>query len=216
MIELRKPDIEGATRLLRESREQCVLCFPPKDRVIAETDNFVVMAGLGPITMGYSLLFPKDHIPSYSRLPSHLWDEFLAAEQRLKSSLEVFAPFVVRYEHGQIGGCLVDGEVGTRHCYHAHRVFVPWHAPLDIEPELPGRKVLLERPRDLEGIEEHYIMCDDKVFVIPDDTTLVSQYMRRWLLRDLGREREHCWAQFPRSDEARDAVTTLRALWESR
>lgn len=210
-----QPDLESAAKLLSEGRSRCILCDPPEDRVVARTENFVVMAGLGPIRPGYALLFTRTHVPAFSHLPDELWDEFRQMEERLRSCLSAFGPHLVRYEHGQIGSCLVEGEGSTRHCHHAHRVFVPWNEPLEVEPDLPGTRVALESPRQLTEIREHYIFLDDQVFVIPDGTVLPSQYMRRWLLRELGREREYCWAQYPRHGDALIVAAELRELWSS-
>ena len=45
--------------------ETCRFCYPPeKERILYATENFYVMASLGPIVEGYLLIVSKKHIPA--------------------------------------------------------------------------------------------------------------------------------------------------------
>lgn len=49
--------------------ETCRFCYPPeKERILYATENFYVMASLGPIVEGYLLIVSKKHIPACANI----------------------------------------------------------------------------------------------------------------------------------------------------
>jgi diadenosine tetraphosphate (Ap4A) HIT family hydrolase len=91
------------------------------DRIIAEDEKFVLIAGVGAISPGYLLLLPKGHVRCFSHLPqsdlssAEIWDQNIR-----KNVSSAFGEPVV-FEHGSTsstanaGGC-ID---------HAHIHYVP-------------------------------------------------------------------------------------------
>lgn len=55
--------------------------------IIRETSNFICIAGIGALTTGYVLIFPKVHISSIGSLPENLFLELKKEKQMVRKSL---------------------------------------------------------------------------------------------------------------------------------
>ena len=67
--------------------ETCRFCYPPeKERILYVTENFYVMASLGPIVEGYLLIVSKKHIPACANIPNEIFQEYLDLKEKVKVS----------------------------------------------------------------------------------------------------------------------------------
>jgi ATP adenylyltransferase len=83
------------------------------NKVLFESENFIVIPSLGSLVKGWLLIVPKRHVLSFSYLPSDLYLELEVLVQRLGLILEKeFGPITI-FEHGSSMrnspvGCGVD------------------------------------------------------------------------------------------------------------
>jgi len=116
------------------SKEDCAFCNRTKfeERIIAEIDNFYVVASLGQITEGgYTLLIPKEHTPCMAALDASRAKSAISIAIKIRNAVSKefrFNPFkkypVTMFEHGVVGQSVK----------HAHLHFLP--AVLDITPKV--------------------------------------------------------------------------------
>lgn len=100
------------------------------NRIIFESDNFVVVPSLGQIVEGYLLIISKKHYTSIGEIPPGLHDELDTVCQKVRKILFDSYGMPLFFEHGpsckrQKGGSCID---------HAHLHVVP--VQIDILPEL--------------------------------------------------------------------------------
>jgi len=77
--------------------------IPVVDRIIQETDNYIVFETLGQITEGHSLIAPREHYPCIGALPESLFDELIELKQELGMRITKTYSKPIYFEHGVIG-----------------------------------------------------------------------------------------------------------------
>src|SRR4051812_8347482 len=92
--------------LIDDPSEGCFLCQPEEWRVIFEGKSVRLIAGLAPLTPGYILLAPKEHVNTVADLDDGTLCEFLAVAELTTGILQQhYGPGYTAYEHGKIGAC---------------------------------------------------------------------------------------------------------------
>lgn len=195
----------NAEGLLELSQDVCFLCEPEAWRVIHEGSHVRVLAGTGPLCLGYAIVASKNHVHTVADLDARTFSEFHVLASRLVTALaHVFGPGYTAYEHAKIGSCLLTeaaGDVST-YCHHAHRVFIP--QSVDCFDEV-GRYFRNHHPlpdpagiRALNGAEYVFVESSDGFQPIArhaftEGAGIQSQFMRRILSRRLGRKDSWDW-----------------------
>lgn len=174
----------------------CVFCNEKnfKDRIVAENDDWYVVATLGQITDGgYVMLIPKIHIScirSVKYLSIKTKQSFLDLVERTVFAIaKEYDNFVTMFEHGKVGQT-----VG-----HAHLHFLP--ANIDIT-----KRVKLDFPDsqveevDLSSFEQDkpYLMWTENNFnkiLLCWDPPAEPQYLRLVIAELLGRPERGNWKQ---------------------
>jgi len=134
------PDQLNDTHL---SERSCFLCEPLRDWIYCGNEQFLCMAGLGPLMDGYSVLASREHLHSMIDMPA----EPVNAYEDLK--LEVRARLMALYgkpciftEHGRVPVCdYHDNRANERHCYHAHQLAFVGNLDLSHALERPAFRV---------------------------------------------------------------------------
>lgn len=105
----------------------CFLCAPNARLVFWTGASFLAMAGLGPVTDGYSLIGTRDHVKSMADVDdrdSEGRDDALAMVRRNLSRL--FGEPCLITEHGRVPVCKDnDHHRHDAHCFHAHFLAFP-------------------------------------------------------------------------------------------
>lgn len=87
--------------MTERSNDGCVFCDRDlfNDRIIAETDNFYVIVGIGIVAPGHVMIVTKKHYKCFGELPDKLEEEFQELKSRLigKMIKEFSEPFLVEY-----------------------------------------------------------------------------------------------------------------------
>ncbi len=87
------------------------------DMIVYESQNFVVVPGLGPLAPGYLMIMTKDHYLSLAQIPKNLMEEYLEVEKDIESILkDMYNEDVGFYEHGTGP----NGAVGLKSIVHMH------------------------------------------------------------------------------------------------
>lgn len=182
----------------------CFLCDPEDWRIILETSNFLLLAGLGPLRRGYVILAPKEHIETMACLDQKNWLELRFLDGLIQSALQnTYGIGCLSYEHGKIGSCLtVETSQNKRsYCFHAHRVYVP--VTIDL-PETLAPNFLKIVPissfEDLAALKaEEYIFAavhgteNSQSWAFLSPTGIGSQFMRRVITERLGLRKNFKW-----------------------
>jgi diadenosine tetraphosphate (Ap4A) HIT family hydrolase len=174
-------------------------------RQLAETSNFVVIAGLGALSEGYILIVSKAHYRSMGYLGKvEFFDELssLMVEARYVCQ-DIYGSTFVFFEHGthseskRAGGC-VDHS-------HIHGCPLACHQLQSIRDRLARDfdEVRFQRLEFLESVIRSgspYLLLDvgdDSKFLYRVPDNLPSQYLRRIWASEIGRPDEWDWAVFP-------------------
>lgn len=122
------PNSEYCGLVNENPAEGCFLCDPEAWRIIFETQNFQVVAGLGPLCAGYILVATTDHVETLAQIPANHMAEFLLLDRLVREALAAFyGNGLSSYEHGKVGSCMsaTAGQRSGTYCFHAHRVYIP-------------------------------------------------------------------------------------------
>jgi cytidylate kinase len=184
--------------LLENPMEECFLCEPEPWRVIYLGQHVQLLAGAGPLSDGYVILAPRDHVGTSAELLNGALKEFLLCSLLTIQALQYhFGTGYTSYEHARIGSCntlATSGQHGA-YCHHAHRVFIPLRSVVkDVVGSSFDTSVPLAEPGDIVGLRDKpyvfYESVDTRGHVCrvayTGDHGLPSQYMRRLLVQELG------------------------------
>ncbi len=181
------------------------------NRVVYETENFVVIPSLGQIVEGYLLVMPKGHYLSIGEVPPENYLELEAVQKRVRKVLTENYGAPVFFEHGAVspskrGGCCVD---------HAHL-----HAlPVQIELiEIVAKHFHFTKIDGFHPLKssfnrgEPYLFVEENsgerfLFQIPD--VIPSQYLRQIVARELGKPERWDWRSYPGWEEIRGTINRL-------
>lgn len=87
------------------------------DMIIYESQNFVVVPGLGPLAPAYLMIMTKDHYLSLAQIPESLRQEYKEVEKDIEKIVEdMYHHKVGFYEHGTGP----NGAVGLKSIVHMH------------------------------------------------------------------------------------------------
>ena len=117
------------------SHDNCFLCQPNQDLVVATYGNVFSMVGLGPITERYLMIAAKDHVQSFADF--FLNEPEIAGEiEKTRAVLEYGREPLLMTEHGRVPACLDDKDEHDAHCFHAHVLL--FQSTKDIEEVASG------------------------------------------------------------------------------
>ncbi len=172
---------------------RCAFCDRTKfleDRILLETDNFYVLAGLGPICEGYVIIATKEHVQCYGEMNPVNEAEFLRLKQKTTTALISAYGDYQLYEHGKNGVCFTDGP-GTKHCYHAHLNCVP--TSVNLQPMLSARfqSIPVGSMQDIRAscaYSDGYLYYENRedALIFPVSERLPGQFLRRLFCEALG------------------------------
>ncbi|ACF45688.1 conserved hypothetical protein [Prosthecochloris aestuarii DSM 271] len=154
-----------------------------KNRIVAESNNFIVMPTIAPIVPYSYLVLPKEHYETYAQIPSNYYNELLALIENVRNKLD---RNVILFEHGA-KSCTNSG-CGV---YHAHIHIVPIVSDFNhnclVGQNSSGVKDFYELMEILKNNSNYIFYRDNKSDLfyntsnIQNSDLFVSQYLRRWL-----------------------------------
>jgi ATP adenylyltransferase len=211
------------------SRVNCVFCDSTKtcfgntpefkklveneipNRIVYETENFVVVPSVGQIVEGYLLIMPKKHFMSIANLDEELFEELEGVFNKTETILEKEYSKPIFFEHGvcrlsyNFNGCCVD---------HAHIHAVP--VSLNISDPLKNEFTSFTTIKKISELSKraknaNYLFVKDntdQMFVF-NANEIRSQHVRYLIADMLGMRSKGDWTLYPGKEEI---LATLRRL----
>lgn len=177
------------------------------NRIVYETENFIVFPSIGQIVEGYLLIAPKKHYLSIAALPNELFNELEFVKKKIEETLTNIYIKPIFFEHGSVSekqraGCCVT---------HAHIHAVP--ADVSISDFLSKNfiankiKFYSELPKN-----EAYLFLEEKNerFVYSIEEFVPSQYLRKIIANRLGCAEKGDWRAYPGINELKKTIEKLK------
>lgn len=187
----------------------------PYNRLIAQTDDFVILPTIGQLTEGYLLIVTKKHYPSMGHLTVRQLNELKELKQKISTIVSLVYGEPIFFEHGTategVGGCGV---------YHAHLHVVPVAESIDLlegSRFLKGYKIeTLEPLIDKINSGKSYLFYEDQRAVkhIFDGEGIPSQFFRQILAKKLGKINWD-WRNFGKEEEMLSTLKNLSKLQDA-
>ena len=185
--------------------------LPIYDTILFESENFLVLPALGSLIPGYIMIISKHHIQSMAYLNSKELIELIDLVNHLKKILfDAYNIEPILFEHGSALGLVSESACSVEHAHwHLVPIKMSYEQEIlrDIEAEkinylhslafFKGKTYLLY----VNGNGEHYISCK---------TTLSSQYMRKWIAKEIGNSDEWNWRNHQLTNNINKTVSKLK------
>lgn len=182
-------------------------------RFIKITDRFVVLAGLGAIKAGYTLIVPKKHVRSFSLLSRSDASEAQQLKDLIVGLVKSKFSEPIVFEHGSGGEKMSAGACID----HAHLHVVPTKADLysKLKQEFGDRPIKhLADLTDLSRQKQRYLYYERNgeghAFIV--NKNLPAQYVRRLVASAEGKPDEWDWYAFL---EKQNLIQTVKELGTS-
>lgn len=187
----------------------------PPNRIVAETENFVVIPSIGQVVEGYLLIVAKVHHASMGCLSHGEIKELEDLMERTRHLLTRTYGRPLFFEHGVVDG-IESGGCGIT---HAHIHAVPLTANIDLRPLIQQsfRGCSIQSLTVLTQKAFHhrpYLFYEDQqanrcLFDLYATTGIPSQYLRRAIASKLGSQ-EWDWRSFGRENKLLATLARLR------
>ncbi len=195
----------------------CQFCFkfadPPisSNRILWESNNFIILPSIGSFTPGYLLLMPRSHVPSFAALtPARLRTGWRIAEKMRQQIEDRYGPCIIA-EHGPGP----TGTMGAACCAHAHWHFIPCNphqvsSAYEVAGGLPTDLTTIEQLRDWRGSAYMFLSPLKNVYwTWPHSASFPPQFVRRVCAKILGCADFYNWALYPYRENMLQTRTTL-------
>jgi SAM-dependent methyltransferase/diadenosine tetraphosphate (Ap4A) HIT family hydrolase len=182
-------------------------------RLIRRTSVVDVLAGLGAVIPGYTLIVPRRHVRSIGELSlPEITHAFDAARVMGRRVTRAFGSSVVIVEHGSSGQ---DYGPSGACIEHAHMHLFPLDSGTDASRFALPESERVDDVAELSALarrHRNYYYCawGSSAGYVVADPPLESQHARRIWSEVVGRRDEWDWALFPFMENARLTVTRLR------
>jgi diadenosine tetraphosphate (Ap4A) HIT family hydrolase len=200
----------------------CFLCAPPRDLVFYECAEFFVLAGLGPVVEGYSVIGAKEHVRSMADMPMQQQgkrDEFV---RMLRDRLSTRYGRCVVTEHGRMAVCVDESGDHEAHCFHAH--FLVFPGARDISDRARSYFLRSVTFGTLRAAMSYAAGCDEYLLVSPTSDSfnifsgpvhLPRQLARILVAHDAKALHLADWREHPDRERARKFACDLKSLFVS-
>jgi ATP adenylyltransferase len=189
------------------------------DRVLFESENFVVVPTVGSIVPGWLLVVPRSHFLSIGSLDEAQFREFVTLQKTAAEALRECFGSVYIFEHGAARECETVG-CGVDHA-HLHIVATS----VDILADAKALSTAHLQWRPVSGIQTTRSYATEQmpyVFVQPpygdawigSANTIESQLIRKIIAAATGQPDCWDWKSHPFEDNARETVIKLEA-WKT-
>lgn len=193
--------IDGYEAIRNAHLSGCVFCEPVSGLVLAESDNFRLIADPVPIVEGHVLISPRQHLGCLGEVQADLLDELGAMRTYVTALLEGAYGHVSWFEHGRAGTCMHHGKE-ERLCHHCHLHAAPFRVGLRRALERRFRVMEIDgetRFNELYDSYGHYLYTRDvqgEELFIPVDSDLEPHYLRTVIAERIGEPHRADWQAF--------------------
>jgi len=181
-----------------------------ENRVLYESDNFVVFPSLGQIVEGYLLITSKAHYVSMGVIPEQLHAELESVEDKVRTVLRRVYANPLFFEHGpdserRCAGNCID---------HAHFHCVPVDIELieELSKDFPYEQIFSFR--ELRNHNSHipyfFVEKNGQRYIFDIDHDIPSQYIRKIIADKIGKPERRDWAVYPGFNEMKRTIKKLK------
>lgn len=202
---------------------QCGLCDELKNekaayRRVHETKNFSVLISIGPLVQGHVMVVSRQHYLSMGDMPEELYEEFNQAQKSTWEALDAtYRKPVISFEHGPaVKGCHAGACVD-----HAHLHMMPFNKTISWKANEFGERqyhsgYVHQVLRELVNNGKSYLHIHEngESFIFKLTKDLPSQFMRRVISEQTGKENTWDWAVFPRLEDMLETSVKLKAFFD--
>jgi hypothetical protein len=198
---------------------RCFLCEPDPKLLIHDGRSMRLIAGLGPLVPGYTVLASKKH----SRSLADLADESPEAIEELRDirrrMTAVYGAAMIT-EHGRVPVCRDDNDEHEQHCHHAHCLVFP--TAVDILPNAESYFGRVETRNSLaaalalaRGAENYFLVsADDRRYSVFSEPLSAPRQLARYLVAFATNQPGLAdWRVQPREAEAKAMAEELRKIF---
>ncbi len=186
-----------------------------KNRILYETDNFMVFPALGQIVEGYLLIVPKEHYLNMGSLPIEMYSELESIKEKVQNILQEVYEMPVIFEHGPVsstrrGGCCID---------HAHFHVVPVNVDIiqELSRSFSYRTItsLIELKQQFESGTPYFFVEDQQKnkYVFDIIRRVPSQYIRKIIASKIGKLEIYDWGAYFGIEEMKRTIKKLKRLF---
>jgi diadenosine tetraphosphate (Ap4A) HIT family hydrolase len=171
--------------------------IPLYDRILYETDNFIVIPTIGSLVPGYIMIVSRDHFSSMAYLSTKQMDELINLLSLLKSFIHNklnINPII--FEHGSADGC---ANLSACCVDHAHLHIVPINlSEVNIILERSQLKKILNMECLTLFKGTPYVLYSDAYnnYYASQNSVFPSQYFRKWIAKETGHPYEWDWKNY--------------------
>lgn len=183
---------------------------PIYDTIIYETSNFFVTPALGSLVPGYIMIISRKHIPSMAYVSENEMDELLGIVKHFRDLItKKFNVSPILFEHGSAIDCF---NKAANSIDHAHLHIVPIN--MKKESEIIQNSHAFKIPC-FEAVtsfrDEPYFLYinENNQHYLSHDIVLPSQYMRKWIAKEIGNSLEWDWRQFEFTNNVMETVSKM-------
>lgn len=177
------------------------------NQTIEETDNFIIIPGLGALVPGYILILPKKHVYCMTNFNEKVMEEYTSILEKYREKLrKIYGKYPIVFEHGTPDPCGLCANC----VIHAHTHMINHN--YKNEQEIIN-KLNLVKINGLNKIEKkNYIYYKNQqgIDYITYDFEPISQIMRIFIAEDLNIKEKYDWRNFPFEDNIYKTIEDLK------
>lgn len=187
-----------------------------QNRIVRETENFIVIPSVGCLVVNYLLVIPKNHYTCFGQLNKMEYNELYALLEDLHSiNQTIFKSKTIMFEHGSV----TENSNSGNSVYHAHLHVLPFINTLMDDILSDDLKVnQISDIHDLRATIEktssylYYYDIDKKSYDITH-AGIVSQYFRRLISKHLNKPDEWNWRKYPFIENMSKTLSLHREIY---
>jgi hypothetical protein len=199
----------------------CFLCRPDPRLVFRQGAAGLALAGLGPISPGYSVVGTTQHVHSLADLAAPKLRDFLYFAEEIRETLTARYGSCLLAEHGNSPLCEFDSS-RDKHCFHPHFLLFP--GAQDVAGLIEQEAGRLQQFNTLAGAvaagagRREYLLVSSsptQFSVLVPDRMLPSQFARALVAGQSGCPELVSWRNTPNYARALENAAANRVLFEA-
>lgn len=177
------------------------------NQIIEETNNFIIIPGVGALVPGYILILPKKHAYCMTNSNKEIMKEYNNLLEIYRERFkEMYGKYPIVFEHGTPDPCGLCANC----IIHAHTHIINHNYKNESEIINKLNLVKISGLNDIEKKNYIYYKNPQGIDYISYDFEPISQIMRIFIANDLGMKEKYNWKKFPFEDNIYKTINDLK------
>lgn len=177
------------------------------NQIIEETDNFVIIPGIGALVSGYILILPKRHAYCMTKFDVGMMKEYNSILEKYRQKFkEIYGKYPIVFEHGTPDPCGLCANC----VIHAHTHIINHNYKNEAEIINKLNFIRINELNDIEKKNYIYYKNPQGIDYITYDFEPISQIMRIFIATDLNMKEKYNWRKFPFEDNIYKTIEDLK------